>query len=92
MRSILSCVASFQERVESTVVQTLYRVLKMVLNSYRVSELNQHRWPSSISVRGQDRCSSDAPEESGSWPRTVQWNQIEVNEDDQQSTTCEDHQ
>ena len=40
-------------------------------------------------IRGQDRYSSDTPQESGSWPRTVQWNQIEVND---QSATCEDHQ
>ena len=32
MRSILSCVASFQERVEPIAVQTLYKVLKMVPN------------------------------------------------------------
>ena len=64
----------------------------MGLQSVTVSQLYSHRWLSSISVRGQASCSSDAPEESGSWPRTVQWNQIEVNADDQQSAKCEGHQ
>ena len=58
----------------------------------RVPELSWCYNRNSLLPSQLEGCSSDAPQKSESWPRTVQWNQIEVNADDQQSATCEDHQ